>query len=414
MHTPSINERITDKVPNKIWWTQLDGLRALAFFLVFYSHTTGLFMRQSPGHNGFLNFISTLDQKFLQWGWIGVDLFFVMSAFLITSLLLNERKRCKSVSLKNFLTRRVLRIWPLYFTYLTLAFFFIYPLVLSLQVKVGIQLSPEQILKNNDFWIAFFVFLGNYAIMMQGELVGVINPLWSLCIEEQFYLVWGSVMASFKQPRHLVGLLCVALVVGIIVRASMFSIFPKNYFAIYMNGPARMDSILFGCLAAFFWQARGQWLQESRLAKIGLLVTCLALLSYIFAFAPRLENCDISLIWVFTAIALAWTSLLLLALSCDHIAGFFRAPPLVHIGRLTYGMYIFHVASILLSIMFCRLFLHIESRISYVGACWGMGLALTYLMARLSWKYLESPFLRLKDRFNQPMATDPKEVALVQ
>lgn len=254
MHQPIVIEKLT--APTKIWWTELDGLRALAFFLVFYSHTTGLFCRQSPGHSPLLIFLSTVDQKFLQWGWMGVDLFFVMSAFLITSLLLSERKRCQSVSLKNFLTRRVLRIWPLYFVYLTAAFFFISPFVLSLQAKVGIPLSAEQLHSNQSFWSAFFVFLGNYAIMFQGELVGVINPLWSLCIEEQFYLVWGTVMSRVKQPRILVSLLCIALVAGIAIRASMFSIFPKNYFAIYMNGPARMDSILCGCLAALFGNSR--------------------------------------------------------------------------------------------------------------------------------------------------------------
>ncbi len=413
MHQPIENDLPTPSVPAKLWWTELDGLRALAFFLVFYSHSTGLFLRQSPGKNGFLIFLSTLDQKILQWGWIGVDLFFVMSAFLITSLLLRERMRCNSVSLRNFLTRRILRIWPLYFTYLALAFFVIQPLVLSLQVKVGIPISLEQTLKSNDFWIAFLLFIGNYAIMFHGELIGVINPLWSLCIEEQFYLVWGSIMSVFKHPRHLVGLLCLALLVGITIRASMFWVFPKNYFAIYMNGPARMDSILCGCLAAFFWQKHSERLRKNRALQIGLLVLSIGLLGSILAFFPRMEECDISLIWVFTVIAASWTSLLLATLSFDPLRNFFRAPLLVHIGKLTYGMYIFHVASILLSIMFCRLVLHIQSRVSYVGACWVMGLAFTYLLARLSWKYLESPFLKLKDKFNQQSSVDTKEVALV-
>jgi len=397
---------------SKIWWTELDGLRALAFFLVFYSHTTGLFLRQSPGHNAVLNFLSAFDQKLLQWGWTGVDLFFVMSAFLITSLLLSERKRCDSVSLKNFLTRRVLRIWPLYFTYLTLAYFVIYPFVTALQVKVGIPLSHEQLTTSGDFWLAFFVFLGNYAIMFHGELVGIINPLWSLCIEEQFYLLWGSLMSFFKSTRVLVALLVVALIAGVIIRASMFSFFPKNYFAIYMNGPARMDSILGGCLAAFFWQSHSKWLQNNRVVQIGLF--CISLLSIVsvLAFAPRMESCDISLIWVFSVIAVAWTSLLLSTLSFAPVQNFFRAPLLVHIGKLTYGMYIFHVASILSSIMICRLVFHIQSRVSYVAACWVMGLSITYVLARLSWRYLESPFLRLKEKFNQPVRADSKEVAV--
>lgn len=406
MQVPNTDEQSTERTPAKIWWTELDGLRALAFFLVFYSHTTGLFLRQSPGHNAVLNFLSALDQKMLQWGWTGVDLFFVMSAFLITSLLLRERKRCDSVSLKNFLTRRVLRIWPLYFTYLTLAYFVIYPLALSLQAQVGIPLSREQMLTSNDFWLAFFVFLGNYAIMFHGELVGVINPMWSLCIEEQFYLVWGTLMSFVKNARHLVILLCIALVAGIFIRASMFSVFPKNYFAIYMNGPARMDSILGGCLAAFFWQSHGSWLQKNRPVQVALFsISAIAFFS-VLAFAPRMENCDISLVWVFSIVAVAWTSLLLTTLSFEPVRNFFRAPLLVHIGKLTYGMYIFHVASILLSIMFCRLAFHIESRISYVGACWLLGLGVTYVMARLSWNYLESPFLRLKERFNQPAKSD--------
>jgi len=124
-----------------------------------------------------------------------------------------------------------------------------------------------------------------------------------------------------------------------------------------------------------------------------------------------MESCDFSLIWVFSTIAVAWTCLLLSTLAFAPVRSFFRAPLLVHIGKLTYGMYIFHVASILLSIMFCRLMFHIESRISYVGACWLMGLSVTYVMARLSWRYLESPFLRLKEKFNQPTKVDLKEIA---
>jgi peptidoglycan/LPS O-acetylase OafA/YrhL len=398
---------------SKIWWTELDGLRALAFFLVFYSHTTGLFLRQSPGHNAFLNFISAFDQKMLQWGWTGVDLFFVMSAFLITSLLLRERQRCESVSLKNFLTRRVLRIWPLYFTYLTMAYFVISPFVLSLQEKVGIPLSHEQLTTSNNFWLAFFIFLGNYAIMFHGELVGIINPLWSLCIEEQFYLLWGSVMSTLKSSRQIVILLILALIAGIAIRTSMFSLFPKNYFAIYMNGPARMDSILGGCLAAFFWQSHGQWLQQNRAVQASLFTLAAVLFFSILAFAPRMETCDISLVWVFSTIAAAWTCLLLATLSFAPLRNFFRAPFLVHIGKLTYGMYIFHVACILTSIMICRLVFHIESRVSYVGACWLMGLSATYVMARLSWRFLESPFLRLKEKFNQPIKADSKEVVSV-
>lgn len=403
------NARVGSEVPvkqkvntsGKVWWTELDGLRALAFFLVFYSHTTGLFLRQSPGHNPFLNFISDVDQKLLAWGWTGVDLFFVMSAFLITSLLLRERDTKCSISLKNFLTRRVLRIWPLYFTYLTAAFFLISPFLMSLQTRVGIPLSAEQMQNNSGFWLAFFLFVGNYAIMFQGELVGVINPLWSLCIEEQFYLLWGTTISSVKRVKYLVAILICALLIGIVVRASMFHFYPNNYFAIYMNGLARMDSILSGCLAAFFWHHKSEMLTKNRSAQYALFALWAITFSSVLAFAPRLEKCDLSLVWVFSAIALAWTALLLATLSCDPLRNFFRAPLMVHIGKLTYGMYIFHVACILSSLMFCRLYLHIESRVSYVGACWLMGLTLTYVAARLSFRFLESPFLRLKDKFNR-------------
>lgn len=334
-----------------------------------------------------------------------------MSAFLITSLLLRERQRCDSVSLKNFLTRRVLRIWPLYFTYLILAYFVISPFVLSLQTRVGIPLSHEQLSTGSEFWLAFFVFLGNYAIMFHGELVGIINPLWSLCIEEQFYLVWGTLMSVLKNSRHLVILLVVALLAGVAIRTSMFFCFPKNYFAIYMNGPARMDSILCGCLAAFFWQARGTWLQNNRAAQISLALLSAVSFFSVLAFAPRMEQCDISLVWVFSVIAVAWTSLLLSTLSFAPLQNFFRAPLMVHIGKLTYGMYIFHVASILSSIMFCRLLFHIESRVSYVAACWLMGLSVTYVLARLSWRFLESPFLRLKEKYNQPSRENSMQIS---
>jgi peptidoglycan/LPS O-acetylase OafA/YrhL len=385
------------------WLPELDGLRSLAFILVYYHHTIGLFWRDNPGNSPLYRFIFYADQRIHNWGWVGVDLFFVLSAFLITSLLLRERESYSAegnandtISLKKFFARRILRIWPLYFCYLSLVA--LLSLVLS-PAYTGATLfgsGPGQ-----GGWqqlLAFALFVGNFAVISQGVVLHLLNPMWSLCIEEQFYIVWGASMKMLNKNSYLLALLVAAGLAAPALRYYLWSLDAKNYLAYYLNSVSHCDAIVCGGIAAFAWRRYGEKFQASPLLQGGLALAAAALLAPL-TFVPYIEASDASIIWVMSTVALGFTGLLLTTMSNKSVRAFFASPFLTHIGRLTYGLYMFHFLVIYTLVYVSRNQLHIASRLTLMAITWLLGLTLTYVLARLSWKFIEAPCLAAKERF---------------
>lgn len=179
----------------KVYFQYLDALRCLAFIAVFYAHTGTIFAGATVTHNFPLN----IWMKFTVYGSYGVNFFFVLSGFLITYLLLKERTETGSISIKNFYIRRILRIWPVYF----MTFFIgvcVLPFLISSDVyNVFIMTNPIMSLQTITY---YFFFLGNF---YQGLGFGIaslsIGILWSVCVEEQFYLVWPWIVRQFSTRR---------------------------------------------------------------------------------------------------------------------------------------------------------------------------------------------------------------------
>jgi len=382
------------KKVNAFWLPELDGLRSLAFILVYYHHTLGLFWRDNPGNSPLYRFLFYADQRVHNWGWVGVDLFFVLSAFLITSLLVREREKSAehSVSLKKFFARRILRIWPLYFCYLILVA--LLALVLS-PAYTGAHLSDS---KAWTQLAAFLLFVGNYAVIAQGVVLHLLNPMWSLCIEEQFYIVWGVSVKLLKKNWELLALLVMAGLAAPALRYYLWTQDAKNYLAYYLNSVSHCDAIVCGGIAAFVWRRFGEKFKASA-AWQALLMAVSALFLCPLTFVPYIEESDKSIIWVMSSVALGFTSLLFTTMSNKQVRNFFSLPILMHIGRLTYGLYIFHFMVIYSLIYVCRNELHITARLTLMLISWPLGLAITYGLARLSWRFIEAPCLALKARY---------------
>jgi peptidoglycan/LPS O-acetylase OafA/YrhL len=385
-----------------LWWPELDGLRSLAFILVYYHHTVGLFWRNNPGNSSLYKYLFYADQRIHNWGWVGVDLFFVLSAFLITSLLLRERaSKAGTISLKNFFARRVLRIWPLYFCYLTVV------AILSLFLSPAysgvslVDLSSSAGPGAQDSWkqlLCFALFVGNFAVIGQGVLLHLLNPMWSLCIEEQFYIIWGLSMKVLKKNICLLVLLIVMGLAAPALRYYLWSHDTKNYLAYYLNSLSHCDAIVGGGIAAFVWARFGQILQSSIWLQILMAAAALICLAPL-ARVPYIEESDVSIVWVMSSIALGFVAVLLTTLSNDFVRRFFAQPWLTHIGRLTYGLYIFHFLVIYSLVYICRIEFQVSSRLTYILISWPLGLALTYMLARFSWRFIEAPALALKERY---------------
>lgn len=228
-----MNQLSSKTVMKKQHLPVLDGIRGLAIFLVLMHHGFSAFTVQTR-----LDKIFKL--AFATYGWIGVDLFFVLSGFLITGILLETKNR--EAYFKNFYMRRVLRIFPLY--YLGLIFFFFLLPHFSLWAK-------ESFVNGFHEFPWFLTYLMNY----RSEITVPLGHFWSLCIEEQFYFFW-PLMVWLLRRRHLM-VLCIAAVVLIPILRFLLWNAGFGIEAISRYSITRIDSLLMGAFLAL--SARGKF-----------------------------------------------------------------------------------------------------------------------------------------------------------
>lgn len=337
---------------------QLDGLRAIAVLAVMYWH-----------------WLSN-DQMHFPFGG-GVQLFFVLSGFLITGILLNCRDRAgntgeKLASLKAFVIRRMLRIFPLYYAVLLAAAVWgMWPVRESIWWHLG--------------------YLTNFYFYSVGEYRGVLTHFWSLAIEEQFYLFWPWIVL-FLKPSRLPG-----LIVGMIG----FSVAWRFYGAISGRIPlyevltwANFDALGLGALLACVW---GDGRREKVVKRIGLF----ALIPFAISqgivmsginndlnMAVRHEALVFSCVW-FVAVA---------ARGVDGVAGkILSCAPMVYLGKISYGLYVFHYFAGPVIHGVSRRFEPLLYENVFLRVC--AMLAFTLVISGLSWRLMEKPLNDLKSKF---------------
>ena len=175
------------------YYPQLDGLRTFAFLLVFGSHAGGFDATLFPP---VLKQLAEIYNSFVQVGWSGVDLFFVLSAFLITSLLLREERTFGNISVPKFLFRRVLRIWPMYFLAVLLGLM-LFPFITEPVFTSFGSHTYFRYAENNLAWCLTFTMNLGMSYLLTCPPANM-SPLWSISLEEQFYLFWGFFFDSSK------------------------------------------------------------------------------------------------------------------------------------------------------------------------------------------------------------------------
>ena len=211
--------------PTKLYFPALDGLRFFAFFFVFLHHVT-FYLREDISKNIFWKF-------FQDNGWVGVDMFFVLTGFLVTLLLLEERKVNGQFSFKDFILRRILRIWPLYF----------------LALSVGLAIAMVNGLKINFPW--HLVFLGNWGIVLNGYGASRhVSQLWAISVDQQFYILWPLLLLFLKNFKNSLFVAIIIILSSILLR--MFLVNSRiQHPAIYVNTFARLDTFMFGSILGF-------------------------------------------------------------------------------------------------------------------------------------------------------------------
>ncbi|HZB89191.1 MAG TPA: acyltransferase [Terracidiphilus sp.] len=251
------------------------------------------------------------------WGWAGVNLFFVLSGFLITSILIEARDKEKYF--RNFYARRVLRIWPVYLLVLAVCYanapWFIGP-----GVGDAVRAAP---------WWAYLLFLQN---LIHFAMPPAIGQTWSLAIEEQYYFVWAQVVRFLRAPALLAALL-VAVVIGCpLVRMHRFAWLTPTHTVIHLDGIALGSLLALGLYTLAL--SRRAWLA---LGLCGLVfgITAAATIAGGTAFLD-------------SALALAFGGAVMTAIAStgarNPLNAALRRGPLAFYGRISYGLYMIHIA----------------------------------------------------------------------
>lgn len=350
-------ERSREATTSRFYLPQLDGLRFLAFAAVFYRHLGETFVWRGNSW-----WQATLDA-----GAWGVDLFFVLSGFLITSLLTREKEQTTTVHIPAFWLRRILRIWPLYFLF------------------VGIVSAIER--PPAAYVLSLLFFVWNWTVLASRLASHTVSSiLWSLQIEEQFYFCWPLAVRRLSR-RGLAWLSAGLIGVALATRGWIYVQSPANsvYEAIWINTFARLDPIAVGGLLALCWAQRPVRLPNwARPAVLGAITLLLVTIQRYWPLFPTLHP---GAIWVYLAAALLLGGTVFVTIATSP--GSLGHPWLIYLGRISYGLYVVHYAVI---VTVGSLDLRWFWRVPLI-------LVLTLGLAAASYRFLEEPFLRLKERF---------------
>jgi len=365
---------------------ELDGVRALAILAVIAYHV---------GSSELSTVLPTVSQ-WIGLGWCGVDLFFVLSGFLITGILLDTKGTPHAW--RNFYARRVLRIFPLY--YLTLVVYFhLLPAGAHLLSQHG------QYSRTEEAW--YWLYVCNWSPSL-GMAHALLTHLWSLSIEEQFYLFWPLLVFSLSRRRA--ALLCAAvIVVAPCLRMAGTLTVADSGPLLYRTTLCRIDTLAFGALCALLVREPHRLQAALRVRPIMLSAAGIGLAVSIAAGGTLSYRPPMNVIG-FTSLAILFAYFILWAQAGGAgLHAVLRYGPLRSVGKYSYAMYIFHVPIVA---MVRRPFgLGRTHSPAAFGALLAMeiatAIAVSYAGGFISWRLFENPFLQLKSRFEYGERLEP-------
>jgi peptidoglycan/LPS O-acetylase OafA/YrhL len=362
----------TEENQSRPYFPHLDGLRFFAFLFVFVSHIARFVWERA---------------LFLTQGDLGVSFFFVLSGFLITYLLLFEKENGGIIHLPKFYLRRILRIWPLYFIVFGIGILF---------AQLALPHVPFITNFNSSATIWYVSFLANFWIIAHRGISTILVVLWSISVEEQFYLVWPLIM-KFIKKRFIPVILCSLVLIAIIYRYLNW----ENYKMVDYSTFSVMSDLAIGALLGFFSfyiphfrDKMAKYLTRAKVLSIYALFVGLFLLKiYAYAIVPDgLRPLYGAILPILFSIVFA----LIIFEQNYSEHSFFKASTsraLVYLGKISYGLYVYHIIAISLVFYFlAEIGIHSKFLITILS------FGLTVLMAHLSYKYIEQKILRLKDR----------------
>jgi peptidoglycan/LPS O-acetylase OafA/YrhL len=363
--------RLGEPLSERFYQPELDVVRLVAFLTVFAHHSAS----RTP------NTVETIASTLVDAAGFGLPLFFVLSAYLITTLLLREKLGTGTIDISKFYKRRMLRIWPLYFGALLIGMLFAL-------VHGHFQLEWR-------WYVAACFMLGNT------NIVGatIFAHLWSISIEEQFYVFWPGLVRKVN-TRHLVFAAALLILVANLVLVHYGRIHASSDYPVWFNSFVQFEMFAAGILLAIVTFKQANWLSSwvARSICVGSVVAILFSTEHFFHIKsygyPSSGPLSLCLGYALVASCCAVFTYALLGS---------RGWPkwLVHLGRVSYGLYVFHLPVIS--------FLYRELPDVPIWVDRALSLLLTIFLALLSYRYFETPFLKIKQRL-EVIPSRPVEV----
>ena len=372
-----------DKSYQRRRFPALDGLRGVAVLLVVLAHASQKRL---------------LAENFKFSGELGVIVFFVLSGFLITHLLLEERTRTGQISLSKFYVRRALRIWPLYFAVLGV-YVFVLPLFLYPENFRSIYEADS--LGDHYYLLAYPLFLQNYLLSGSDFHYNGLRVFWSLGVEEHFYLFWPLLLLALR-GRWLVPSLVGIMAATFGLRAlTLLGVLPHTGVPVDHMTHTALDGLAAGCLVACLYHsrpgvfealARRRWLYLLGWALLFFLVWAALKQLPLFPTLPEAEY------YVMTLAALGSTVIVACVVGGAGLTyPILSSRPLTYVGKVSYGIYLLHPIVLICAFKAAK-YLGLLHGVGYFVATVGY-LALVIGVAGLSFKFFEAPILRFKERF---------------
>lgn len=366
-------------VTSKKYFENLDASRFFAFIIVFLAHT---FIANNQEIKS-----SNLFQFVYDWGKIGMlglEYFFVLSSFLISWIILEEKRITNSFSITNFLIRRTLRVWPLYFLIVLIGVCLSF---IANQLNINIEAIPP--------FKYFGLFIINFYIIDNGtNFLFFLAFLWSISIEEQFYIVWSMVMKYLK--INLLWLSIILVIISLVFRAYYIN----ESLQLYFNTVSALGNFGIGGITAYITFYKTPLFERLISIKKNQTILLYTILILSIIFFNQLNHFDF-----FTVFSRLYFSILFALFIIEQSYGqhrFFnpgQLPLLNYLGKISYGLYCFH--GVIITILIKALEqLHFTETYWHVFLLYPiLILIFTILAAHLSFKYFENYFLKLKTKF---------------
>jgi peptidoglycan/LPS O-acetylase OafA/YrhL len=383
----------------------LDGVRGIAVSAVLALH----FGVAADLPNRFPSSLSTWVERVLYAGWAGVDLFFVLSGFLITSILLVSKDRPQYF--RRFYGRRILRIFPLYYTALILAL-----VVLPRVAKNGWGLVHEG--ESGDIWLWTYTLNIGLALGLISNAIASLSHFWTLAIEEQFYVVWPW-LVKVTSGRALLRVCASVAVMALAMRIAWVALGfgPEGAYRFTLT---RADSLTAGAAVALLMRDAA-WRARLSIAAPWVFFISLGGIAFMLASVPRFYPSDPLVVTIgHSILALASASLLVLAVR-EHAWRWLSIRPLRELGKYSYGIYVWHfpLQRALLAWYGFQAPQGGERHVWKVGLFLIAGVGGSLLLGWISYYTIERPFLRMKryfvySRVDSPQAAESSRAALAR